>query len=189
MIKDKNEKEPIDCRDINKQLLEKIKSEIPDEILYSDDCDFVTEIENMTKRIYEMAREILKEHNLLVNDDKTENTVIKRGSKEEERGWRNTINLGSKLGDREDIKRRKELSSVALANNKDIWKKKKNKTKRKTRIRIYETAVKSILLYNCRTWGISKVDQKKLDSFHQRQLRKVIRVNWPKKISNKICTK
>ena len=144
----------------------------------------MTEIENMTKRIYEIAREILKENNLLVNDDKTENTVIKRGSKEEERGWRNTIKLGSKLGDREDIKRRKELSSVALANNKDIWKR-KNKTKRKTRIRIYETAVKSILLYNCGTWGISKGDQKKLDSFHRRQLRKVIRVNWPQKISNK----
>eukprot|EP00494_Astrolonche_serrata_P007030 UN07055 len=105
MIKDKSEKQPIDCRDINKQLLEKIKSEIPDEILYADDCDFVTEIENMTKRIYEIAREILKEHNLLVNDDKMEHTVIKRGSKEEEREWCNTIKLGSKLGDREDINR------------------------------------------------------------------------------------
>ena len=184
MIKEMIEKEPIDCRDINQQLLEKIKSEIPNDILYADDCDFVTEIEKMTKRIYEIAKEILKEHNLLVNDDKTENTVVKRGNKEEEREWRNTIKLGSKLGDREDIKRRKELSNVALANNKDIWKW-KHKTKRKTRIRIYETAVKSILLYNSGTWGLSKGDKQKLDSFHQRQLRKVIGMNWPHKISNK----
>ena len=30
-----------------------------------------------------------------------------RGSKEEEREWRDVIKLGSKLGDREDIKRKK----------------------------------------------------------------------------------
>ena len=110
-IKEALEKEPIDCRDINQQLLEKIKSEIPNEILYADDCDFITEIEKMTKKIYED-----NQHNLLVNDDKTENTVVKRGSKEDEREWRNTLKLGYELGDREDIKRRKELSNVALAN-------------------------------------------------------------------------
>ena len=184
LIKEALEKAPIDCRDINRQLLEKIRSEIPSEILYADDCDFITEIEKMTKQIYEIAKTILKEHNLLVNDDKTENTIVKRGSKEDEREWRNTIKLGSKLGDREDIKRRKELSNVALANNKDIWKL-KHKTKRATRIRIYETAVKSILLYNSGTWGLSKGDRMKLDSFHRRQLRKVIGMNWPHKISNK----
>ena len=36
-----------------------------------------------------------------------------RGSKEEEREWRDVIKLGSKLGDREDIKRRKELVTIA----------------------------------------------------------------------------
>ena len=34
--------------------------------------------------------------------------------------WRNVITLGSKLGDREDIKRRKELSNSATSNNKTI---------------------------------------------------------------------
>ena len=40
-----------------------------------------------------------------------------RGSKEEEREWRDVIKLGSKLGDQEDIKRRKELVTIALAEN------------------------------------------------------------------------
>ena len=49
-----------------------------------------------------------------------------RGSKEEERERRDVIKLGSKLGDREDIKRRKELvTTKALAKNDIIWKKKR----------------------------------------------------------------
>ena len=56
--------------------------------------------------------------------------------------------------------------------------------KLKTRIRLYETMVKSILLYNCGTWGLSQNDQKKLNSFHRKQLRTVIGIRWPQKITN-----
>ena len=108
---------------------------------------------------------------------------MKKGSKEEEREWRNVIKLGSKLGDREDIQRRKELPTIALAKNGTIWKK-NWKTKLAIRIRLMETLAKSVLLYNCGTWGMSKDDQRKLDSFHRRQLRKVIGIQWPHKISN-----
>ena len=58
------------------------------------------------------------------------------------------------------------------------------KTKLATRIWLYETLVKIVLLYNCGTWGVSKDDQRKLNSFQRRQLRKVIRVHWSHKISN-----
>ena len=58
-----------------------------------------------------------------MNEEKTEYTTIKRGSKNEDREWRNVIELGSKLGDQEDIQRRKELATIALAKNDAIWKK------------------------------------------------------------------
>ena len=58
-----------------------------------------------------------------MNEEKTEYTTIKRGSKNEDREWRNVIKLGSKLGDQEDIQRRKELATIALAKNDAIWKK------------------------------------------------------------------
>ena len=41
--------------------------------------------------------------NLLVSEEKTEYTTVKRKPKEEEKEWRNVIKLGSKLGDQEDI--------------------------------------------------------------------------------------
>ena len=92
------------------------------------------------------------------------------------------IKLGSKLGDWEDIQGRKELATVALAKN-NIWKE-NWKTKLTTRIGLYEALVKSVPLYNCWTWSVPKDDQRKLNSFHRRQLRKVIGIQWPHKVSN-----
>ena len=44
-IKDEMQKEPIDCRDINLGWVEMTESNIPEEILYAGDCDFIMEIE------------------------------------------------------------------------------------------------------------------------------------------------
>ena len=160
-----------------------MESSIPEEIVYSDNYDFITEIEKTNDKIYEKAKEIMKSKNLSVNEKKTEYSTVKRWSKEEEREWRNVIKLESKLGDREGIQKRKELATFALAKN-DVILKKNWKMKLTTRIRLYETLVKSVLLYNCWTWFVSKDDQRKLNSFHRRQLRKVIGTQWPHKISN-----
>ena len=121
-IKDEMQKEPIDCRDINPRWVEKMESSIPEEIVYADDCNFITETEKTKNKIYEKAKEIIKSENLLVNKKKTEYTTIKRGSKEE-REWTNVVKLGSKLGDWEDIQRRKELATIAVAKNDAICKK------------------------------------------------------------------
>ena len=118
--------------------------------MYADDCDFITKIQKTKDKIYQKAKEIMKSKNLLVNEEKTEYTTVKRGSEEQEREWRNVIKLGSKIGDREDIQRRNELATIALARNDAIWKK-NWKTKMTTKIRLYETLVKSVLLYSCRT--------------------------------------
>ena len=127
-----------------------MKSSIPEEIVYADDCDFITEIGKTKDKIYEKAKEIMKSKSLLVNNEKTEYTTVKSGSKGKEREWRNVVKLGSKLDDWEDIQRRKELATIALAKNDTIWKK-NWKTKLTTRIRLYETLVKSVLLHNCGT--------------------------------------
>ena len=145
-IKDEMEKEPIDCRDINPRWVEKMESSIPEEIVYADDCDFITEIGKAKVNIYGKAKEIITSKNLLVNEEKTEYTTVKRGLKEEKGEWRNVIKLRSKVGDREDIQRIKELSTIALAKNYTIWRK-NWKTKLTTRIRLYEMLVKSVVLY------------------------------------------
>ena len=62
---------------------------------------------------------------------------------------------------------------------------KKRLTTLKTRLKLQETLVKSILLYNSSTRGMSETDEKNIVSFHRRQFRKVMGIRWPHKISNK----
>ena len=100
-----------------------MESSIPEETVYADVCDFITEIEKAKDKIYQKVKEIMKTKNLLVKEEKTEYITVKRWSKEEEREWRNEIKLGSKLGDQEDIQIRKKLATIALAKNDTIWKK------------------------------------------------------------------
>ncbi|GFR95345.1 hypothetical protein ElyMa_002690700 [Elysia marginata] len=60
-----------------------------------------------------------------------------------------------------------------------------DKTKQRTRIKLYNTLLRSILLYNCGTWALTKTDEEKLDSVHRKQLRRVLGIRYPTKISNK----
>ena len=51
-------------------------------------------------------------------------------------------------------------------------------------MKLYNALVKSVLTYNSCTWGLTKDDEKNLNSFHRRQLRQVIGVVYPHKIRN-----
>ena len=92
--------------------------------------------------------------------------------------------MGSLLGSKEDIEHRKHLSNIALNKMEQIWHR-ADKTKQRTRIKLYTTLVRSVLLYNCGTWALTKTDEEKLDSFHRKQLRRVLGIRYPTKISNK----
>ena len=107
-----------------------------------------------------------------------------KGKENKHEKWRDVIKLGSKIGDKEDIKRRKELSTTAMKNNDNIWKKNWTASLKK-RLQFYNALVKSILLYNCGTRGLNKTDERNLNSFHRKQLRQVVGVKWPHKISNR----
>ena len=111
-LKEEMGKDPIDIRDINPQLTEITNSNLPDEMVKADDCNFMTEFEQKKERIHQKTKTILTNKNLLVNEDKTKNTTIKRKETETEEEWKNVIKLGSKLGEREDIKRGKNYQTL-----------------------------------------------------------------------------
>ena len=183
-IQEEVEKEPIDVRDINQKYRDMLDSNLPEETEYADDCDFITEIKKKKDVQLQKCKLVLTKFNLKVNESKTEETVIERKTKREDEKWRDIIKLGSKIGDKEDIKRRKELANTAMKNNDNIWKKKWTASMRK-RLQLYNSLIKSILLYNCGTWGLSKTDEDNRNSFHRKQLRQVIGIKWPHKISNR----
>ena len=88
------------------------------------------------------------------------------------------------MGDNEDIARRKQLARVKMIEMKKILKR-KNIVRREKKLKLYNALVKSVLTYNSCTWGLTKEDERNLDSFHRQNLRQVIGVQYPKKIGSK----
>ena len=60
---------------------------------------------------------------------------------------------------------------------------------KKTKIKLYKTLVRSVLLYGCETWKITKGEEKKLDAFKFKCLRRILRIRWPMRVSNERITK
>ena len=137
-----------------------------------DDVDFIGQNYADIKKI-----QVLKKYQL---KDKTEYTSI---SKSEE-GWKEVKKVGSLIDDDKDVGRRKQLATVALYKLNNVWIK-GNKLKTSTKIKLYKSLVKSILLYNCGTWALTLTEEERLNAYHRKQLKKILNIRYPKKITNK----
>ena len=82
----------------------------------------------------------------------------------------------------EDIKSRINKARHAFNTLRPIW----NSTALsiKSKIRIFNTNVKSVLLYGSETWRTTKAIHNKLQTFINRCLRYILNIRWPEKISN-----
>ena len=54
-----------------------------------------------------------------------------------------------------------------------------------TKLKLYNSCVLSVLLYGSECWRMIDKDINKLSSFHNTCLRKIMKIFWPNKISNK----
>ena len=62
----------------------------------------------------------------------------------------------------------------------------KDKIRKDTKLKLYKSLIKSIRLYNCGTWGLTKHQEDQLNSFHRRQLRKILGIKYPTIITNQM---
>lgn len=69
----------------------------------------------------------------------------------------------------------------------NTWKNKR--IKEETKIRIFNSLISSIFLYNSELWTTNKTLEKQINSFQRRLLRRVINIHWPNKISNEALLK
>ena len=152
------------------------ENSLPSELAYADDIDFIS----MGKIDIEKIKIILQSHDLHVNVEKTDITVLAK----EESNWKTTKKVGSLIGDTEDVQRRKLLASIALNKLKNIWIR-NDRIKTKTKIKLYKSLVKSVLIYNCGTWALTRAEEDKLDAFHRKQLRVMLDIHYPTIITNK----
>ena len=59
-----------------------------------------------------------------------------------------------------------------------------NKIKRTTKLRLYKSLVLSVLIYGSETWKMTKVDERKLNTFQTKCLRRIMNIKWQEHISN-----
>ena len=164
-----------------RELRPKIKTEnspSPFELAYADDVDFIFPNEEEASSKINTISASLNEWNLKVNCTKTEITTVCRDSD----SWKKTRKLGSLLDTREDITRRKTLATVAFNKMYTLWVR-RNMISEKRLLLLYNTLVLPILLYNCGTWGVCKKDLDSLDTFHRKQLRRLLGISWEDKVS------
>ena len=96
------------------------------------------------------------------------------------------IYLGSTVdkqgGTDADVKRRVGNARAAFQQLKNVWVSKHLSNKLK--IRTFNTMVKPVLLYGAETWRNTTVNMKRIQSFINNCLRRILGIHWPDKISN-----
>ena len=82
----------------------------------------------------------------------------------------------------EDMKVRIGKARNAYYRLKKVWG--SGQYSKKTKVRIFQSNVLSVLLYGCETWKMNEADEHKLDVFVNSCLRKILKIFWPNRISN-----
>ena len=54
----------------------------------------------------------------------------------------------------------------------------------RVRFRVLQSAVRSILIYNCSTWSSNKGVRDRIDIIHRKHMRRSLNIHYPKTISN-----
>ena len=85
-------------------------------------------------------------------------------------------------GTDEDIKNRINKTRHVFNILGQIWRSKTLSVRNK--IRIFNTNVKSVLLYNSETWRVTNTLTHKLQTFTNRCLRNILNIRWPEVVSN-----
>ena len=156
---------------------------LPAEICYADDTDFISTSQEYLESINKTAQTILEKWNLKTNTEKTDLTILERKKEKQDEHWRKSKKLGTLLGDDEELKRRKQLAANAMNKLKALWRR-PDKISEKRRIRLYNAYVKPILTYNMSTWALNQKEVAELEAFHRKQLRSVLGIFYPNIISN-----
>ena len=165
-----------------------------------EDLEFADDICTLSHRLQDsehqanQLEETSKRTGLYINSDKTKamrlntnqtSSIIING-KEIENVDKFTY-LGSIIsttgGTDEDVYARKTKALQAFSILKPVWKSRTLRTS--TKIRIFNSNVKSVLLYGCETWRETVSTIKSLQVFVNKCLRNILGIRWPEKISNK----
>ena len=166
-----------------------------------EDLDFADDLVLMSQKISDMRKKVekledyAKKVGLKINSGKTKEMRIRpKGNVGDVQCNGEPLEcvekftyLGSEVtptgGTEEDIASRCRKAQGAFTILRPLWRSKQ--ISMNTKIRIFNSNVKTVLLYGCETWRTNQKSIGKLQSFINRRLRYIMGIWWPRKISNK----
>jgi hypothetical protein len=86
-------------------------------------------------------------------------------------------------GARTDVSVRIKKARGSFSKLRKVWL--STSIRKDAKIRIFNVCMKSVLLYGCETWLVTSEIRRKIRAFVNRCLRYILRIWWPKTISNK----
>ena len=146
---------------------------------YADDISYISNTKHTIEHRKATIPSQLKKRNLNVNIGKTEEYHIRREGNED---WKKCKYLGSLLDTKSDISRRKGLAISTYNKVKHILDSKKLTLDIK--LRVFDTYISSVFLYNCELWTLTKALEQEIDIFQRKQLRRLLNISWPRKRRN-----
>ena len=147
---------------------------------YADDISFIRTDSSKINQIERLLPNMLKEENLTINENKTEK--FKASLRGEDNNWKKCRYLGTMLDTEEDFKRRKNLSLTTFNTLENVFH--SRNVSEKMKLRVFNIYIESIFMYNSELWTITKNIEESIDSFHRKQLRKLLNIYWPNIITN-----
>ena len=149
------------------------------DLQYADDIGNATTDKQHKDFIKQELPLKVKQRNLNVNVEKTEEFCVGTDGNEE---WKTIKYLGSILDTEKDIKRRKGLSIDAFNKYEKILF--NRQASMKLKVRTLKTFIYPMLLYNCEIWTLTKKLEESIDIFQRKLLRRMLNIKLTDKIRN-----
>lgn len=161
--------------------------------MFADDCALVADSPETLQELLDTFVSETEKFGLKVNEAKTEVMIINAPSKEIHSKGKvikeveHFKYLGSNIQsngciDKEINQRLFNASQAFQKLYHRVWK--RHEINLKTKLLVYNSIVLSTLLYASETWTSKKTDIKKLNSFHTKCLRSILKLTWKDKIPN-----
>ena len=172
----------------------KVRKVLIRELLFADDAALVSHSESGLQRLVDALSSACEKFGLKISLTKTE--VMGQGVADTPQisiGQHNLSNvkeftyLGTTVTENvsidTELSRRMGKASGAMARlNQRVWS--NQKLRPATKISVYRACVLSTLLYGSETWVVYARQEKRLNTFHQRNLRRIMGIRWQDKITN-----
>lgn len=165
-----------------------------DDLDYADDIALLSSTKEHLQRKLNNVSKHAQSTGLKINASKTKvmrlnantNQSITSTDGKEIEDVKSFTYLGSILtttgGTNEDIRRRLGLAKMTYNKLTPIWN--NGQISKRTKFRLFNSNIISVLLYGSETWKMTKNDESLVDTFLHKSLRRMLKIYWPQKVTN-----